>query len=240
MLEKGLNILCHKYFDLRKYKGVFMVKYFLLLLVVYIFIGCDKKDDRAKEITVGMTYDEVESIIGKPSQIERGTRELDFESKVIDILDSSAAAGYEGILIKKYFPNDSAKQLRSKPNVESFGQLIYVTWRYSNKNENSYFYVLERKNVYSKIPKRVQRYFLNGTRVSKKEYEFEEWRQRVQLQTMEVKKHTDFGIDSIKVKVGIDTIRINYQVSKYYCVVFDASSGRVVKSEYVPYYVSEM
>ncbi len=69
------------------------------------------------KVTVGMTYEEVESLLGKPHEIDRG----------ITVYQREAPA------VRDIFPDSIRNDPRfviAAPKEQSFGQLMYVSWMY--------------------------------------------------------------------------------------------------------------
>jgi hypothetical protein len=102
------------------------LKYLLLggLIAVFLFSCAKKIEDektfleRLNEVKVGMTYDEVEELLGKPYEIKRG----------ITMYEAPEKNAYEGSLpdtIKK-----DPRYISIEPEEKSFGVLIYVSWQY--------------------------------------------------------------------------------------------------------------
>src|SRR5689334_13309007 len=112
-----------------------MLRVLPLLLIASIAVwmtSCDRQKHDISSIKVGMTYDDVESILGKPTAIERGARTLSNRDTSGESLRGLPPGDLMDFDIKKTFPNDSATQLYSRPRAETFGELIYVSWVYSN------------------------------------------------------------------------------------------------------------
>lgn len=56
----------------------------LLPLSIAFLASCNSPKEKLSDIAVGMTYDEVEEVLGKPKQIVRGANQLQMKS--IDVL----------------------------------------------------------------------------------------------------------------------------------------------------------
>ena len=130
--------------------------YILPICLVFslIILSCSKTKTK-DEIKVGMTYDEVENILGKPESIDKGYSDFDYD-------------------------------YMNYPKIKKYGQLLYVSWSYKNYRIDS-------------------------------------------LKTVLLKMK-----EKITAKSMFDTLNVTYKYTSLYEILFDASSGRVVKSDYFP------
>lgn len=115
---------------------------FLALYLCFSLTSCSKKKP---EITVGMTYDEVEKALGKPEEITRGVSQLSTEewSDTISAITNRLNSGEysQGDLERPEamvdISADSAARANGDTlvwlvpmNVQTTGQMLYVTWVY--------------------------------------------------------------------------------------------------------------
>lgn len=235
-----------------KYKIYFSYSLFLL------FISCNQ-DDKTSEVKVGMTYEEVETILDRPSSISRGAKELYYDANEISY-DTLRLLNLDidenGI--------DSSRWL-APHKVRTVGNLIYVTWIY-DKTKVDTFYVLLNKFKKGKDTLKITFpvYYLGSRTVSKSEYnksdgyEYRLQDNRIVDKSMyeaykksklynlppprkiekNIKYKTNITVSSKDVKDSVE--KIKYIVYYKYCVIFDASSGRVTISDYFPFFVSKL
>ncbi|MCB0458532.1 MAG: hypothetical protein KDC74_00750 [Flavobacteriaceae bacterium] len=235
------------------------VLFYTILLSVLIFnTGCNK-DKKFSEIKVGMTYDEVEKILEKPISITRGANELnsDLDDVPIETLKKLIIESTEGEI-------DSARWLLPQ-KVKTVGNLIYVTWVY-NESKKDTFYVLRNtfKKVKDTVITKVPVYYLGNRKVSKSEfdksdgYEYRLHDNRVVDKSVyepyyvsgvyklpppkKINKRIEYKINTnlISKKVKDSTEKEYYVVDSKYCVIFDASSGRVTNIGYFPFNVTQI
>lgn len=110
----------------------------LLIFIILILCGvisCGEPDD-ISEIKVGMTYDEVENLLGKPRSISRGANELYYDIDEIryDILqrlnlDTTKAMQDENRWLAPH-------------QIKTVGNLIYVNWIYDKTKSDTFFVLL--------------------------------------------------------------------------------------------------
>lgn len=231
--------------------------YFLILNISVFYIGCSE-NDKTSEIKVGMTYNEVETILEKPTSISRGVNELYFDINEI--------------------PNETLKKLNleisenkidtsrwiAPYNIRTIGNLIYVTWIY-DKIKIDTFYVVQNtfKEVKDTTISHIPNYYIGARKVSQSEYnkcdgyEYRLHNNKIVEKSLydaykesglyqlpapqKVEKRidykTNYSFTSREIKDS--TERKYYMVDYKYCIVFDASSGRVTISGYFPFYVSK-
>lgn len=114
----------------------------LALCATLSLVSCSGKKP---DVTVGMTYDEVEKLLGKPGQITRGVSQLSTDqwSDTIQAITNRIRFGEysQGDLDRAEalvdITADSAARASGDSliwlvpmNVETTGQLIYITWMY--------------------------------------------------------------------------------------------------------------
>lgn len=221
-------------------------------LVLGLVSGCRESNESKKEIKVGMTYDEVERVRGKPWQILRGANQLDLDSKELGEDERKSA----------YFENDSLSlpgAWVAREVVKTVGNLIYVNWVYQESRlDTHYVFYQKYQMVLDSTP--IRKYFVNDVEVTREEYGLvgdlayynllgriiskEEWEKRQKMGPGLVERpkkarkeivKAGFKATQREMKAGVG--RKYYAVQNLYCVLFDASSGRVVASGYYPFSV---
>lgn len=227
----------------------------IILLLTYMFsqiiVSCSS--ETFEEIKVGMTYEEVEAKLGKPIAIERGANQLEVDYKKVPS-DIASRINFDSTI------EMSSQRWIAPMIINKIGQLIYVNWVYDDFKEDTFFVVLDKyTQVEDTVRDKVPIYYLGSRRVSYQEYEksngteyklkdgrivtksyYESYKTlhpnevfepiKVEKKILyENKKQTN----TIQVKVGIE--KIYYSVSYKNCILFDASSGRVVDKGYFPY-----
>lgn len=128
--------------------------FFALCLCVSL-ISCSEKKP---EISVGLTYDEVEKALGKPEEITRGVSQLSTQewSDTISAITNRLKFGdYSAADMKRPealvdITTDSAAHANGDSlvwlvpmNVQTTGQLLYVTWVYSKARTDT-FHVFQK------------------------------------------------------------------------------------------------
>jgi outer membrane protein assembly factor BamE (lipoprotein component of BamABCDE complex) len=224
-----------------------IVKALPIILISLLLLKCSSFDNFS-EIKVGMTYDEVDNILGKPKEISRGVNEL---------IDKVEELPYE-ILKRLNIEIDSKETNRwySPMKIQIVGNLIYVNWVYEKEKDDTFYVVLDiYENVVDTSYKKNPVYYINNKKVSKAEY----LKTRDREKTIHAKYPMNTIIDTSKLsqptkiekrieyitessiknyEVKGDSTEKNFYVVKFkYCVLFDASSGRVTESGYFPFYV---
>jgi hypothetical protein len=216
----------------------------LALISAFAFFGCssDEKGSHqhkpSSEITVGMTYNEVESILGKPLAISRGASQLVAAELLLEAdTNYFDQPGPTTTAKKESLAQVGARMYRQQ--VETVGQLIYVTWQYPQTRRDTTY------TLSCNPPK----YLINGQVVSKSFFDgigdlvyFDDQgrpitaAQRDARYTENSFAHLPRPIAAHKRVVGRDNIirRNYYETLLQYCITFDASSGRVVTSGYQP------
>ena len=231
--------------------------YLFLLNILLICIGCSQ-NNKTSEIKVGMTYDEVETILEKPVSISRGVNELYYDVNEMP---------YE--TLKKLNIETSENKIDSSRwiaphKVRTIGNLIYVTWIYDKTKVDTFFVVMNTlREVKDTMNSNIPIYYLGTRKVSQSEYmksdgyEYRLHDNRLveksvydtykksglyKLPTPQkiekrIEYKTNTSITSTEVKDS--TEKKIYIVDYKYCVVFDASSGRVTNTGYFLFLVSQ-
>ena len=230
---------------------------FLFLIILFIF-GCNQDND-IKKIIVGMTYDNVENILGKPTSITRGANELyyDIEELSYDTI--------RRLNLEVDTTNADTSRWLAPYKVRTVGNLIYVSWVYERTKIDTFYVNFNTYNIIEDTTKQnIPIYFLGSKKVSKTEYlksdgyeyrlhdnsvvrksVYEAYKKSgyYKLPTpkkieKKIKYRTDVSINSHEVNDSIE--KKYYQVVYNYCVIFDASSGRVTNKGFFPFSVREI
>lgn len=238
-----------------------MSKMCLIFLCFWLLTFCNKNiEDKYSEIKVGMTYEEVEKVLNKPVSITRGVNELYYDISNIPY-DSLKLLNWDTSNVK-LVPNRWLVQ----NTIRTIGQLIYVNWIYDSSKKDTFFVLFNTfKQVYDTILHKTPVYFLGDRKVSKREYEnsdgYDYWlpnygyvdkglynaykesglyKNLKEPKKVEpnIKYLTNAEITTNEVKDS--TVKINYEVTYKYCVIFDSSSGRVTFSDYYPFFVYKL
>lgn len=229
-----------------------------LLSIFFFYLGCSE-NNKYSNIKVGMTYDEVETILEKPTSISRGVNELYYDVNEIP---------YE--TLKKLNLESEVNKLDSSrwiapQNIRTIGNLIYVTWIYDKTKIDTFFVVMNTfKEVKDTLTSRIPYYYIGSRKVSQSEYtKSDGYEYRLQdnsladkslydsykksglyklPQPKKVEKRIEYKTNSSVTSSEVnDSIERKYYIVDYkYCVVFDASSGRVTNTGYFPFYVSQI
>lgn len=230
----------------------------LPLLMILIGISGCRTREAPDTLRVGMTYDEVENILGKPNQIARGVNELTYDAEQLTREEIRTS---HTVREDSYPPN----QWVVRRVINTTGALMYVTWVYDQSKYETCW--VHRKNfsvVYDTIP--VKEYFINGERVSKDDYDLvdeyayfrttdasgqyiskREWerlgatfpdlrRGRIKAEKRIISRAPKI----VRKEIQSGLKRKYYEVMNKFSAVFDASSGRLVTQGYFPFAVSEV
>jgi len=217
------------------------MKILIVFLSFIILNSCSQKEN-IEEIKVGMTYDEVEKILDKPSSILRGANEFSFD------VDNHP---YE---ITKRIDWDTTDILHNpkrwilKNEITTIGNLIYVTWIYNDRTKlDTFFVVLNTfKEIIDTIKSTTPIYYIGKRQVTKSEYDNWDFKPKADgnkpLASLgggkRVVYHHSERVDRKEIKVGKEVFY--YEVKFKYCIIFDSSSGRVTNSGYYPYDIKEL
>lgn len=237
---------------------------------------------RIGDIKVGMTYDEVEKILGKPQAIDRGSKDLTLDVEQLTLSELSLANPRIDLSIPQ--DNQRLEVLKAKTlvldsqiailqdssmmhdgkwaaphRIQSVGNLLYVAWVYPIQQTDSHYVPLRALRKGAVLDTlRIPHYFVDNQETSKSEYE---------SATKIVYRHPDGSVMSkslwesyqasglykmpapapprrrispeLNVRSEPDQIvetvdRKYFIVTRFFSVLFDASSGRVVSSGFAP------
>ncbi len=237
---------------------------FPLLFVLLLFISCNQKNEQQKSavgnihdsIKVGMTYDEVQHFLGRPSNIIRGANQL--------ISEDESFSQEELKLIRLAI--DTLRDSRIwafKKKVQTIGQLVYVTWTYPESIIDTNFTLFPKFNML-KQETTIYKYFINGIETDQSEFEAiqdtvyftgdtrqvstkKEWEKQKSIypqwaygpyKATKLKKFDHIEHNNHSVFDGYG--KHIFVTRKLFCVIFDASSGRATDSGFMPFEVQEI
>ena len=238
----------------------------ILLAIAAVLISCGEKKENTT-VNVGMTYEEVEAILGKPASILRGTNEL------ADIT-TTAEDPLRVINVDTVDTKNEANRWMAPKEVKTVKEELYATWVYDKEKAEDFYVLYNNYKEGQTITKKVPVYYLGDKKVSKEEYDAATGSLYIEpgtgkQQTTKTGGTTKVPMDSLKLKqpkmkdpqtkgkmiekrieyvtktVGkseavVESVdRVNYKVDYKLCVVFDSSSGRVVQHDYYPFSVKE-
>ncbi len=243
---------------------------FIITIALLIFAcGEKEKEQEPLEVTVGMTYDEVESILGKPTSILRGTNELTAIEEIPE--DPLKAINVDTVDTK----NEENRWLAPQ-DVKTSKEELFVTWVYDEEKTEDFYVLYDNYKEGQIITKKVPVYYLGDKKVSKEEYEaatgirYKEpgtTGKQLNDQTGQKKKIPGDSlsntlpkkklpkttgkmiqkrIEYVTKRVGsseatVESVdKVNYEVGYKLCVVFDEASQRVTANEFYPFAVKEL
>lgn len=103
------------------------------LAIALLVFGCSERRSADKTVSVGMTYEEVEEVLGRPNEIGRGVGEL-----LIEFIDS-------GTRVFQCPPDSLVDFYLAKPPVYRKVETgLYVAWVYSDDTVKTARYALPR------------------------------------------------------------------------------------------------
>ena len=233
------------------------MKFYYLLALFFCLIICSCKSAKREDIKVGMTYDEVEKILGKPMNLDRAANTLENSYEYFDSLEIK-----NEITDSKYWGYPR--------KINTIGQLLYVCWIYDDiKTDTMYIYRKNYKTIeqVKKIIKQKE-YYINDIKVNRFEYDrvdkfvyrdhkggiIDKPLYNAYLKSSNNKPQPDMpqperaikkiieipGYITVKSNIPETPIKINYEMKMKYCVLFDASSGRVTQSGYFPFEILKL
>lgn len=239
----------------------------ILLAIAAVLISCGEKKENTT-VNVGMTYEEVETVLGKPASIIRGTNELADITTIAE--DPLRVINVDTVDTK----NETNRWMAPK-EVKTTKEELYATWVYDKEKTEDFYVLFNNYKEGQTITKKVPVYYLGDKKVSKEEYDAAKGSLFIEpgagkQQTTKTGEKTKVPMDSLKLKqpkmkepvtkgkmiekrieyvtktVGkseavVESVdKVNYKVEYKLCVVFDASSGRVVQHDYLPFSVKEL
>lgn len=181
--------------------------------LILLIIATTLLNSQTNKVKIGMTYDEVQTVLGRPTSINRGFTEL---------IDFTIHYG-----------------------MDTKGQLVYVRWEYAKiakteikniyKYQNEYDESLSSKSYDSAQVENYQSKYDSSTSEWNKKFYLEKLIQRKEYLKTSLEQYSKQ--DSIKRHSSPKKTPENFTkyVIKYvWCVLFDASSGRVTSQGYCP------
>lgn len=240
----------------------------LILAIAAILFSCGEKKENTT-VNIGMTYEEVEAVVGKPASIIRGTTNL---ADITTIPEDPLRVINVDTVDTKNEPN----RWMAPKEVKTSKEELYTTWVYDKEKSEDFYVLYNNYKEGQTITKKVPVYYLGDKKVSKEEYDAatgslykelgETGKQQYNNQSGQ---KTKVPVDSVQSKqpkmkdpqtkgkliekrieyvtktVGrskaiVESVdRVNYKVEYKLCVVFDASSGRVTQYDYFPFAIKE-
>ena len=138
---------------------------FIITIALLIFACGEKEKEQEQkplEVTVGMTYDEVEGILGKPTSILRGTNEL---AAIEDLPEDPLKA----INVDTVDTKNEDNRWLAPQEVKTSKEELYVTWVYDETKTEDFFVLYNNYKEGETITKKVPVYYLGDKKVSKEE-----------------------------------------------------------------------
>ena len=229
-----------------------------ILLLIFIAFSCSTPQHHPSDIRVGMTYDEVEKIMGKPDQIVRGVNQLEYVSPSSYSLSDFESIDLDSVKVALAVGDTSLWSLPKE--VKTIGELLYVTWVYKESKTDTNYILIKgyRERIDSVL---TTLYYVNDIPASKSEFESCSLSDYVRKQSSgkaetvgwatiaDAKELIAAGYDRITKKTKKQMmlpqtrrfrstpIKKRFLTTDFFCITFDASSGRVVISEYQPFQV---
>jgi len=249
-----------------------LVNLILIIVIALLFFSCDKKEEEKPpaEVSVGMTYDEVEAILGKPTSILRGTNEL---AAIEDLPEDPLKA----INVDTVDTKNEDNRWLAPQEVKTIKEELYVTWVYDEEKTEDYYVLYDNYKEGQIITKKVPVYYLGDKKVSKEEYNAATG--TIYKEPGETGKEKLYDKTGQKTKVPIDSSKsklikkkypqskgkfiekkivyvnkrvgsteavvesvdkVEYEVDYKLCVVFDEASQRVTAHDYFPFTVKKL
>jgi len=140
---------------------------FIITIALLIFACGEKQKEQEQEpleVTVGMTYDEVEGILGKPTSILRGTSELTAVKEISE--DPLRVINVDTVDTK----NEDNRWLAAQ-EVKTSNEELYVAWVYDEEKTEDYYVLYDNYKEGQTITKKIPVYYLGDKKVSKEEYD---------------------------------------------------------------------
>jgi hypothetical protein len=238
----------------------------LVSIIAILIFSCGEKKENTT-VNVGMTYDEVEKVLGKPVSIVKGMNEL---ADITTIPENPLRVINVDTISTKNEENRWMAPKEVKTNKEE----LYTTWVYDKEKTGDFYVLYNNYKEGQTITKKVPVYYLGDKKVSKEEYDAATGSLYIEpgkgkQENFKTGGKTKVPMDSLKLKqpkmkepmtkgkmiekrieyvtktVGkseavVESVdKVNYKVEYKLCVVFDSSSGRVVQYGYFPFSVKE-
>jgi hypothetical protein len=238
----------------------------IIFAIAAVLFSCGEKKENTT-VNIGMTYEEVEAVLGKPASIIRGMNEL---ADITTIPEDPLRV----INIDTIDTKNEVNRWMAPKEVKTSKEELYTTWVYNEEKTEDFYVLYDNYKEGQTITKKVPVYYLGDKKVSKEEYDAATGSLYIEpgagkQQTTKTSGKTKVPIDSLKLKqpkmkepmtkgkmiekrieyvtktVGkseavVESVdKLNYKVDYKLCVVFDSASGRVVQHDYFPFSVKE-
>jgi hypothetical protein len=208
-----------------------------ILVLMVTVMGCGKSIPSADNVKIGMTYDEVENLFGKPSSIVKGvtwikgveTEEYTELNECMKSLHPAEALELRRSVIQ-LMQNDSTIST-SKPEIDQQGQLIQTTW-YLPTSHAKDTTIAEKTLALDSV--KATRYWESYASRNNRVWEripASYYRRYIDMMAYK----SDVGpVPTVVVKP------VKYKVHTVFAIVFDSSSGRVSAFGYLPTAVEKL
>ena len=175
----------------------------IFLFAALVIFSCGEKEKEPLEVTVGMTYDEVEGILGKPESILRGANELYSD---IDNLPEETLKTINTDTIDYKADNN---RWFAPHQVKTSGESMYVTWVYKETKMEKFYVLFNKfKDDKTTATKKMPIYYLGDKQVSKEEYDASDGYIYKLKDGSTVSKQEYLNKTSPKTKVPIDSLKL--------------------------------
>jgi len=141
-----------------------IIRTILVLAIATLLFSCSEKKENTT-VNVGMTYEEVESVLGKPISILRGVNVLSPE------VDSVSEETTRVINLDTTETGTDSKRWFALHKVKTDGESMYVTWVYEKIKTDTFYVLYDNYKEGETITKKVPIYYLGDKKVSKEEYD---------------------------------------------------------------------
>lgn len=140
-----------------------LIRTILILAIAAVLFSCGEKKENST-VNVGMTYEEVETVLGKPISILRGVNVLSPE------IDSLPQESTKVINLDTTETGADSKRWFALHKVKTDGESIYATWVYEKTKTDTFYVLYDNYKEGETITKKVPVYYLGDKKVSKEEY----------------------------------------------------------------------
>jgi len=140
-----------------------LIRITVILAIATVLFSCGEKKENTT-VNVGMTYEEVETVLGKPISILRGINVLSPE------VDSMLQETTRVINLDTTESATDRNRWFALHKVKTDGESIYVTWVYDKEKTENFYVLYNNYKEGQTITKKVPVYYLGDKKVSKEEY----------------------------------------------------------------------
>jgi len=141
-----------------------LMRTIVILAIAAVLFSCGEKKENST-VNVGMTYEEVETVLGKPVSILRGVNVLSPE------VDSMSEETTRVINLDTTETRTDSKRWFALHKVITDGESMYVTWVYEKTKTDTFYVLYDNYKEGETITKKVPVYYLGDKKVSKEEYD---------------------------------------------------------------------